>query len=148
MQPGREVNQLLLPSAEVKNDGARAYTSIPPYVFVTWCLTTWAQKQLNLIWNERVLRMTNFWHSVSLFCNKYKDVGQKTDNCARFEVLTMVVTNVVIFWDIAPCSQYVNRRFEGTYHLRLQDRKSDEQETTVQQVGRQNSGVICNLNGS
>jgi hypothetical protein len=34
--------------------------------------------------------------------------------------------NVVIFWDIALCSQYVNQRFGGIY-LQLQGRKSAEQ---------------------
>jgi hypothetical protein len=29
----------------------------------------------------------------------------------RFEVFTAVVINVAIFWDISPCSPYVNRRF-------------------------------------
>jgi hypothetical protein len=28
--------------------------------------------------------------------------------------------NVAIFWDIPPCSFYVNRRFGGTYHLHHQ----------------------------
>jgi hypothetical protein len=28
-----------------------------------------------------------------------------------FEVLTAVLINIVIFWDIGPCSLYVNRRF-------------------------------------
>jgi hypothetical protein len=37
-----------------------------------------------------------------------------------FEVLTAVDMNVAIFWDIAPCSTYVNQRFGGVYHLRLQ----------------------------
>jgi hypothetical protein len=34
----------------------------------------------------------------------------------RFEVLTALVMNVAIFWDIAPCSPYVNLRFGATYH--------------------------------
>jgi hypothetical protein len=34
---------------------------------------------------------------------------------------------VAIFWDIAPCSLYMNRRFGGTYHLYLQGRKSAKQ---------------------
>jgi hypothetical protein len=42
--------------------------------------------------------------------------------------------NVAIFWDIALCSPYANRRFGGKYRLHLQDRKSAEQETSVQQV--------------
>jgi hypothetical protein len=37
-----------------------------------------------------------------------------------FEVLTAVIMNAAIFWDIAPCSPYVNRRFRRTYHLHLQ----------------------------
>jgi hypothetical protein len=36
------------------------------------------------------------------------------------EVLTAVVIKFAIFWDIAPCSPYMNRRFGGTYHLHLQ----------------------------
>jgi hypothetical protein len=58
------------------------------------------------------------------------------------EIMTAVVMNVAIFWDIAPCSPYVNRCFGGTYHLRLQDRKSAEQETSVQQVPRLITGYL------
>jgi hypothetical protein len=47
-----------------------------------------------------------------------------------FEVLTMAVMKHGIFWDITPCSQYMNRGFGGTYHLYLQGRKSAEQETS------------------
>jgi hypothetical protein len=60
--------------------------------------------------------------------NKIGDVG--------FEVLTAVVMNVAIFCDIAPCSPYVNRSFGRKYRLHLQDRKSTEQGTTVQQVAK------------
>jgi hypothetical protein len=35
-----------------------------------------------------------------------------------------------IVWEMAPCSSYMNRRFGEAYHLYLQDRKSDEQETS------------------
>jgi hypothetical protein len=28
--------------------------------------------------------------------------------------------NVDVFWDVAPCSPYVNQRFGETYHLHLQ----------------------------
>jgi hypothetical protein len=38
--------------------------------------------------------------------------------------------NVVILWDIAPCSLSVNRHFGGTYHLHLQGGKAVEQEET------------------
>jgi hypothetical protein len=42
--------------------------------------------------------------------------------CKHF--LTALVMNVAIFWDTAPCSQYMNQRFGGTYNLHLQRRKS------------------------
>jgi hypothetical protein len=33
------------------------------------------------------------------------------------EVLTAVVMNVAIFWDLALCSSYVNRRYGGTHSV-------------------------------
>jgi hypothetical protein len=36
--------------------------------------------------------------------------------------------NVAIFWDIAPCSTYVSRRFGGTHDLHLQGGKSAERQ--------------------
>jgi hypothetical protein len=60
-----------------------------------------------------------------------------------FEVLTAVVMNVAIFWDIALCSPYVYQRLGGTYHLQLQDRKSAGQETSVYNVAR----LLCFLLG-
>jgi hypothetical protein len=41
----------------------------------------------------------------------------------EFEVITAGVMNVPIFWGIAPCSPYVNPRFEGIYHFHLQGEK-------------------------
>jgi hypothetical protein len=38
---------------------------------------------------------------------------------------------LAFFWDIAPCSPYMNRYFGGPHHLHLQGRKSAEQETSV-----------------
>jgi hypothetical protein len=39
-------------------------------------------------------------------------------NHVGYDVLTAVVMNVGIFWDIAPCSPYVNGYFRGRYdHL-------------------------------
>jgi hypothetical protein len=45
--------------------------------------------------------------------------------------------NVAIFWDAAPCSSFVNRRFGTLYHLHLQRRKSAERENSLQQVASQ-----------
>jgi hypothetical protein len=36
-----------------------------------------------------------------------------------------------LFWGVAPCRSCVNRRFGGTYRLRLQGRKIRERETNV-----------------
>jgi hypothetical protein len=52
----------------------------------------------------------------------------------RYEVLTAVVMNVAVFWDIAPCSPHVSRRFVETYRLHLQVRKSSDQKASMQQV--------------
>jgi hypothetical protein len=52
-----------------------------------------------------------------------------------------VYSNVDIFWDIAPYSANVNRRFGGTHHVHLQGSKSAEQETNVKQVARQGTFV-------
>jgi hypothetical protein len=49
------------------------------------------------------------------------------------EVLTAVVIDATILWDIVSCSPYVNRRFGGKYHLHLQGRKSVEQEISKEQ---------------
>jgi hypothetical protein len=42
----------------------------------------------------------------------------------------VIVMNVAIFWYIALCSRYVDRRFGGA-HLHFYGRKSAEQETSV-----------------
>jgi hypothetical protein len=34
-----------------------------------------------------------------------------------FEILTVVVLNDSIFWDLAFCNQYMNRNFGGIYDL-------------------------------
>jgi hypothetical protein len=46
----------------------------------------------------------------------------------RFEVFTAVTMKNAVFWDVAPCRSCVNRRFGGTYRLRLQGRKSASEE--------------------
>jgi hypothetical protein len=40
--------------------------------------------------------------------------------------------NNAVFWDVAPCSSCVNRRFGETYRLNLQDRKIRERATSLQ----------------
>jgi hypothetical protein len=38
----------------------------------------------------------------------------------RFEILTVVVMEAAMFWDIVPCSLYTNQRFGYKYHLNFQ----------------------------
>jgi hypothetical protein len=38
----------------------------------------------------------------------------------RFEDSTVVTMKNAVFWDVAPCRYFINRRFGGTYHLHLQ----------------------------
>jgi hypothetical protein len=45
----------------------------------------------------------------------------------RFEVFTAVIMKNAVLWDVAPCRSCVNRRFGGTYRLRIQGRKIREQ---------------------
>jgi hypothetical protein len=59
-----------------------------------------------------------------MFLNLYKFVG-----FVGSEVFTAVVA---VFWDIAPCSPYMNRCFRGTYRLHRQGLNSAEQETSVE----------------
>jgi hypothetical protein len=69
----------------------------------------------------------------------------------RSEVLTAVVTNVAIFWDIASSSPYVDRRIGGPY---LQGRKSAEQGTSwfstlkMEVIGSSKTSVYVGLHGA
>jgi hypothetical protein len=42
-----------------------------------------------------------------------------------------VTVKNVVFWDVAPCRSYVNRRFGGTYRLQLRGRKMSERGTSL-----------------
>jgi hypothetical protein len=48
--------------------------------------------------------------------------------------LAAVVMTFTIFWNIAQCSSYVNRRFRETYISNSEDRKSSEQKASVQKL--------------
>jgi hypothetical protein len=49
-------------------------------------------------------------------------------NSHRHEYIEYQTLNLknVVFWDVALCRSYVNRRFGGTYRLHLQGRKIRE----------------------
>jgi hypothetical protein len=44
--------------------------------------------------------------------------------------MTVTMKNAV-FWDVAPCTSCISRRFEGTYRLHLQSRKIRQRGTSV-----------------
>jgi hypothetical protein len=56
---------------------------------------------------------------------------QTPERFVGFEVLTAVVMNVAIFWNIVPCSLYVNGCFGEKYRLHLQCRKLAHHKTSV-----------------
>jgi hypothetical protein len=54
--------------------------------------------------------------SFSFFFSVFCIVNEQRGKVAGSEVLTAVVKNVAIFFDIAPASPYANGCFGGTYH--------------------------------
>jgi hypothetical protein len=50
--------------------------------------------------------------------------------CVRFEVFTSMTVKNTVFLDAAPCRSCVNRRFGGTYRLRLQAKNPRERGTS------------------
>jgi hypothetical protein len=42
----------------------------------------------------------------------------------RFEVFTAMIMKNTVFWNVAPCRYYVNRRFGGTYRPHLQGKSN------------------------
>jgi hypothetical protein len=45
-------------------------------------------------------------------------------NYVRIEVFTAVSMKNAVFWNVALCRSYVNRRFGGRHYLHLQGRKN------------------------
>jgi hypothetical protein len=64
------------------------------------------------------------WH------NKLLKINHSLTSCwirrylVRFEVFTAMTMKNTVFWDVAPCRYFVNRRFGGTYRLHLQGRSN------------------------
>jgi hypothetical protein len=55
---------------------------------------------------------------------QYRPRALSSVHSSMFQWWTSPSLNVAVFCDTVPCSSYVNRRFEGTYHLHLQGWKS------------------------
>jgi hypothetical protein len=64
------------------------------------------------------------------------------NNFVRFKVFTAVTIKNDVFLDVMPCGSCKNWRFGRKYPLHLQDRKSVEQETNLQQVTKQNGLLL------
>jgi hypothetical protein len=85
------------------------------------------------IWNKHYA----VW-PIEMLVSKYTEIHE-TDKCSyylRVEALADVVIYVAIFWDVAPCSPYMNWCFGRAYNPHLHGRKSSEQETSVKYVDR------------
>jgi hypothetical protein len=66
-------------------------------------------------------------------CSAMHGLSGKLDSCNKGSHSGSYESSDII----APCRSYVNRCLVGTNHLRLQSRKSTDQETRVQQMARQ-----------
>jgi hypothetical protein len=66
--------------------------------------------------------------------------------CVRFEVFTEVTMKNAVFWDVAPCRCYFNRRFGGTYRLHLQGIRNPRERNQREQVAAVCSSLyMCRL---
>jgi hypothetical protein len=95
----------------------------------------------NVISHLYVLLTDSVWTCVM---QKLTYFTRNMNNNVRFEVFTAVTMKNAVFWDVAPYSYCVNRRFGGTYRLHLQGRKIPERRTSVRrwlQPRRQGSSV-------
>jgi hypothetical protein len=52
----------------------------------------------------------------------------------RFEVFTAMTKKNAVFWDVASCRYFVNRRFGGTYRLHLQGIRNPQAMNQREQV--------------
>jgi hypothetical protein len=60
-----------------------------------------------------------------------KEKRLKHNEEVGFEVFTAITMKNAVFWDVAPCSSFVNRRFGGMYRLHLPGREIRERGTSV-----------------
>jgi hypothetical protein len=70
-------------------------------------------------------------YSMSHFASNTSVFSHQILYHVRIGVFTAVTMKNAVFWDVAPCWSWVNRRFGRTYHLHLQGRKIREQGTIV-----------------
>jgi hypothetical protein len=59
---------------------------------------------------------------------------RKLIDSVRFEVFIAVTMKIIVFWDVALCISYVNRRFGENYRLHLQS--SSETSVNVRSIQR------------
>jgi hypothetical protein len=78
------------------------------------------------LFENRISKLENMETLVNLMIfsignNLIEDRDDVSKGYVEFEVFTVVVMNVAIFWDIVPCSLYVNQHFGGAYHFHPKD---------------------------
>jgi hypothetical protein len=89
-----------------------------------WCINSLVARNIRVGrgWPARHLPSTP--HLDAWKKSKLKKKGNY--KILRIEVFTAVTMKNAVFWDVAPCTSCVNRRFGGTYRLHLQGRKIRE----------------------
>jgi hypothetical protein len=71
------------------------------------------------------------WIGVAQDKDQWRALVRTIMNYVRFEDFTVVTMKNAVFWDVAPCSSCVNRRFGGMFRLDLQGRIIRERGTSV-----------------
>jgi hypothetical protein len=112
------------------------YTSTPQYAFMAWCLISWAEGQLTLpkliIYSKNLLPISTKAAKIRLKDNNDKNKEIKCKSKIVYDLIKSLKN--AVFWDVASCTSCVKRRFGGTYHLHLQDRKIRGRRTSVSRL--------------
>jgi hypothetical protein len=69
-----------------------------------------------------------------LITNLHIRVQVNTPRLVRSEVFTVVTMKNAVFWDVALCRYFVNRRFGGTYRPHLQGIRNPQAMNQREQV--------------
>jgi hypothetical protein len=81
-----------------------------------------------MLWGSRCIAVC--MDTILLLCMRIQKYTKNPNECISirkiFQTKLTRRVNIAIFWDIAPYSPCMNRRFGIKYHLHLQGRNSDE----------------------
>jgi hypothetical protein len=104
------------------------FTSLPHILILLTSIIVWRSDLFNCIMPPVI-----FLLHVQIF--PYAPSSQTYSTYARLQVLMAACIKFKVFWDVAPCSLGVERRFRGAYCLHQGDRPGDGGTTHLLNVG-------------